>query len=250
MPTAAALANTVIIHTCAVTAEADRQARQTIRRSRRERPGTRIVVTGCGAQVGPAEYEAMPRSTIVVGNAEKLRPETWARLARRCAAAAGGRHHGGRARPRTIWSPGLEGRTRAFLQVQQGCDHRCTFCIIPFGRGPSRSVPLPAIVAQARALIARAMRAGGDRGRHCLLRARPARRTLARRHAQAAARQVPELARLRLSSYDPAVPDAALWDLIAGEPRLLPHLHLSVQAGDDLVLKRMKRRHCAPTSSA
>ena len=240
---AAALTDTVIVHTCTVTAEADRQARQTIRRLRRERPEARIVVTGCGVQVATAAYEAMPEIDHLVGNAEKLRPETWAGLEvaaprRQVAdimAVHETTHH---------LVDGLEGRTRAFLQVQQGCDHRCTFCIIPYGRGPSRSVPLPAIAEQARALLAAGhaelVVTGVDIASYG--RDLPEQPSLGAM-LTALLSEVPELTRLRLSSYDPAVPDPALWKLVATEPRLLPHFHLSVQAGDDLVLKRMKRRH-------
>ncbi|MFO1046986.1 MAG: radical SAM protein, partial [Geminicoccaceae bacterium] len=240
---AAALTDTVIVHTCTVTAEADRQARQTIRRLRRERPGARIVVTGCGVQVATAAYEAMAEIDHLVGNAEKLRLETWAGLGtaapRRQVAdimtAGESAHHP---------VDGLEGRTRAFLQVQQGCDHRCTFCIIPYGRGPSRSVPLADVARQARALLAAGhaelVVTGVDIASYG--RDLPGQPSLGAMLALLLA-EVPELTRLRLTSHDPAVPDLALWRLFAEEPRLLPHLHLSVQAGDDLVLKRMKRRH-------
>ena len=239
---AAALHDVVIVHTCAVTAEAERQARQTVRRLRRERPDARIVVTGCGVQVATAAFAAMPEVDHVVGNAEKLRPETW---------------HGLTAGPREqvadiMTAPQLgrqrlgaqPGRTRAFLQVQQGCDHRCTFCIIPYGRGPSRSVPLPEIVAQARALHAAGhaelVVTGVDIASYG--RDLPGRPTLGAM-LKGLLTALPELGRLRLSSLDPAALDADVRDLVANEPRLLPHLHLSVQAGDDLVLKRMKRRH-------
>jgi threonylcarbamoyladenosine tRNA methylthiotransferase MtaB len=242
---AAALADTVIVHSCAVTAEAERQARQTIRRVRRDRPNARIVVTGCSAQVARDVYVTMPEVDHVVGNAEKLRPETWRTIA------------SGAEAPRLLIGDimavreapahaveGLERRTRAILQVQQGCDHRCTFCVIPFGRGPSRSVPLPAIVAQARALIAGGYAEivatgvdlasyGGD------LPGRPTLGAMLR----ALLTELPELRRLRLSSLDPAALDADLTRIVAEEPRLMPHLHLSVQAGHDLVLKRMRRRH-------
>lgn len=243
--TAAALGDAVIVHTCAVTAEAERQARQTIRRLRRERPGARIVVTGCSVQVASGAYAAMAEVDHVVGNAEKLRPETWLQLAD---AATASRLQVGdimavRARmPLPV--DGLDGRTRAFLQVQQGCDHRCTFCIIPYGRGPSRSVPLAEIIAQARALLdggyVELVVTGVDiasYGRD--LPGQPGLGSMLRDLLAA----VPQLRRLRLSSLDPAAVDSDLLDLVANEPRLLPHLHLSVQAGHDLVLKRMKRRH-------
>ncbi|HEX6012397.1 MAG TPA: MiaB/RimO family radical SAM methylthiotransferase, partial [Geminicoccaceae bacterium] len=241
---AASLPEAVIVHTCAVTAEAERQARQTIRRLRRERPGARIVVTGCSAQVASGAYAAMPEVDHVVGNAEKLRPETWRGLATPgaprvqvgdvMAAPEAGRH----------LVEGLEGRTRAFLQVQQGCDHRCTFCVIPFGRGPSRSVPLPLVVEQARSLVEGGYRelvvTGVDIASYG--KDLPGRPTLGAMLKGLLA-AVPELPRLRLSSLDPAEVDADLRRLVAEEPRLMPHLHLSVQAGDDLVLKRMRRRH-------
>jgi threonylcarbamoyladenosine tRNA methylthiotransferase MtaB len=241
---AASLPEAVIVHTCAVTAEAERQARQAIRRLRRERPEARIVVTGCSAQVASGAYAAMPEVDHVVGNAEKLRPETWRGLAKLDAprvlvgdlasASEAGRH----------LVAGIEGRTRAFLQVQQGCDHRCTFCVIPFGRGPSRSVPLPRVVEQARSLVAGGYRelvvTGVDIASYG--KDLPGRPTLGAMLKGLLA-AVPELPRLRLSSLDPAEVDADLRRLVAEEPRLMPHLHLSVQAGDDLVLKRMRRRH-------
>jgi threonylcarbamoyladenosine tRNA methylthiotransferase MtaB len=243
---AAALEGAVIVHTCAVTAEAERQARQTIRRVRRERPDARIIVTGCSVQVAAGGYAAMPEVDHVVGNAEKLRPETWRGLAHVAAprlqvgdimAARGTAHH-------HLLVDGIEGRTRAFLQVQQGCDHRCTFCVIPYGRGPSRSVPLPRIVEQAQALVEAGHRELVITGVDITSYGKdlPGEPSLGAMLAQLLA-AVPELPRLRLSSLDPAEVDRDLRDLLAREPRLMPHLHLSVQAGDDLVLKRMKRRH-------
>jgi threonylcarbamoyladenosine tRNA methylthiotransferase MtaB len=236
----------IIVHTCAVTAEAERQARQAIRRARRERPGARILVTGCSAQIEPARYAAMPEVDQVVGNAEKLRPALWQSLARREAAPArilvedvmAAREVAGHL------VDGLAGRSRAFLQVQNGCDHRCTFCIIPYGRGPSRSVPVGAVARQARHLVEAGHReivlTGVDLTSYGKdLPGQPTLGELARRLL----RLVPELERLRLSSIDPAELDPDLLELVAGEPRLMPHLHLSVQAGDDLTLKRMKRRH-------
>ena len=243
--TAARLQGAVIVHTCAVTAEAERQARQTIRRLRRERPQARIIVTGCSVQVTAGAYAAMPEVDHVVGNAEKLKPATWTGLATDESA------------PRLLIGDimtvretahhlvdGFDGRTRAFLQVQQGCDHRCTFCIIPYGRGPSRSVPLPQIVAQARTLVASGYRelvvTGVDIASYGKdLPDRPGLGAM----LKALLAAVPDLPRLRLSSLDPAEIDDDLRDLVAEEPRLMPHLHLSVQAGDDLSLKRMKRRH-------
>jgi threonylcarbamoyladenosine tRNA methylthiotransferase MtaB len=241
---AAGLERTVLINTCAVTAEATRQARQAIRKARRLNPGARIVVTGCAVQIDPQGFAAMPEVDQVLGNEEKLRPETFARLAegtvRRVAVADI------MAVRKTLPHPiaGLAGHTRAFLQIQQGCDHRCTFCIIPFGRGNNRSLPLADILAQARAMTEAGIKEivltgvdiggyGGD------LPGRPRLGGMIRDLLH----QVPELPRLRLSSLDPAEADDELWGLIADEPRLMPHFHLSLQSGDDLILKRMKRRH-------
>jgi threonylcarbamoyladenosine tRNA methylthiotransferase MtaB len=236
---AAALADTVIVNTCAVTAEAERQARQAIRRAHRERPKARIVVTGCAAQLAPDAWAALPGVARVLGNAEKLRPESWTQGAGSAVADIMAVRE---TAPHLL--TGFGGRARAFVQVQQGCDHRCTFCIIPFGRGPNRSVPIGAIAQQLGALVAAGYREvvltgvdiasyGGD------LPGAPTLGQMVRR----VLRQVPELPRLRLSSIDPAAIDGDLWRLIETEPRLMPHLHLSVQAGSDLILKRMKRRH-------
>ena len=236
---AAALADTIVVNTCAVTAEAERQARQAIRRAHRERPDARIVVTGCAAQIAPDRWASLPGVSRVLGNAEKLRAESWS-------ADAGSAVSDIMAARETAAHLVTEfsGRARAFVQVQQGCDHRCTFCVIPFGRGPSRSVPIGTIVAQVRALVERDFREvvltgvdltsyGGD------LPGRPRLGQMLRRLLAL----VPELARLRLSSLDPAAIDDDLWRLIGEEARLMPHLHLSLQAGADLILKRMKRRH-------
>jgi threonylcarbamoyladenosine tRNA methylthiotransferase MtaB len=238
------LSDAIIINTCAVTAEAVRQARQTIRRARRENPGAMVIVTGCAAQIDPASFAAMPEVDRVLGNAEKLRAESFApaRLA-----------EPERVRVNDIMSvretaghlvEGLEGRARAFVQVQNGCDHRCTFCIIPFGRGNSRSVPAGQVVEQARELAARGFHElvltgvdltswGAD------LLGQPSLGNLVGRILKL----VPELPRLRLSSIDAVEIDDALFELIVSEPRIAPHLHLSLQAGADLILKRMKRRH-------
>jgi len=243
---AAGLADTLIVNTCAVTAEAERQARQAIRRAARERPGLSIVVTGCAAQRDPDAWRALPGVTRVLGNAEKLQAAHWAKdapdavsdiMTQRAAPA----------HPVTEFA----GRARAYVQVQQGCDHRCTFCVIPFGRGPSRSVPAGAVVAQARALVASGYQelvlTGVDITSYGTdLPGRPSLGSLARRLLAL----VPELARLRLSSLDPAAIDEDLWRLLAGEPRLMPHLHLSLQAGSDLILKRMKRRHLTADARA
>ena len=238
----ATLHDVVVVHTCAVTAEAERQARQAIRRARRTRPEARIVVTGCSAQITPEAYAAMAEVDQVVGNADKLDGAVWQGLA---------------ARPRIVVRDimtvrataghlvdGFDGRARAFVEVQQGCDHRCTFCIIPYGRGPSRSVPAGEVVKQTRRLVEAGYReivlTGVDLTSYGKdLPGQPALGQLVRRLL----RLVPDLPRLRLSSIDPAEVDPDLVDLVAGEPRLMPHLHLSVQAGDDLILKRMKRRH-------
>ena len=234
----------MIVHTCAVTAEADRQARQAIRRLRRERPEARIVVTGCGAQVAAQAYAAMPEIDHVVGNAEKLQAETWNALPAAPRLQVGDIMLVRETAAHLV--DGFDGRTRAFLEVQQGCDHRCTFCIIPYGRGPSRSVPVEGIVAQARALVANGYREVVITGVDIASYGKdlPEAPSLGRMLKQLLA-AVPELPRLRLSSIDPAEIDPDLEELVASEPRLMPHLHLSVQAGDDLVLKRMKRRHSA-----
>lgn len=229
----ASLDGTIVVNTCAVTAEAERQARQAIRRAARERPDARIVVTGCAAQIDPARWAALPGVARVLGNAEKLCAESWAPDA----PGSVGDIMAMRDTPAQAVTE-FAGRARAFVQVQQGCDHRCTFCVIPFGRGASRSVPLGAVVAQARALLASGYRelvlTGVDIASY-----RPSLGALARDLLA----RVPELPRLRLSSLDPAAIDAELWRLIAEEPRLMPHLHLSLQAGSDLILKRMRRRH-------
>jgi threonylcarbamoyladenosine tRNA methylthiotransferase MtaB len=235
---ASGLEDAVVVNTCAVTAEAVRQARQTIRRIKRERPSARIAVTGCAAQTEPATFAAMPEVDRVIGNEEKLDPRIWfddgARIAVGDIMAV--QRHAAQA------VDSIEGHTRAFLQVQNGCDHRCTFCIIPFGRGNSRFVPLDECVARARRLAARGHRelvlTGVDITSYGGPGA-PRLGTLVKRILK----DVPELARLRLSSIDSVEADDDLLDAIANEPRLMPHLHLSLQAGDDLILKRMKRRH-------
>ena len=235
----AAATDTVIINTCAVTAEAERQARQAIRRIARERPAARIVVTGCAVQINPAAWADLPNVDRVLGNTEKLKPESWL-------PDAGSAVSDIMAARETAAHLVTEfaGRARAFVQVQQGCDHRCTFCIIPFGRGANRSVPIGVIADQVRTLVATGYQEivltgvdiasfGPD------LPGRPTLGQMIRRLLAA----VPELPRLRLSSLDPAAIDDDLWQLIADEPRLMPHLHLSLQSGSDLILKRMRRRH-------
>ncbi len=236
---AGGLRDTIIVNTCAVTAEAERQARQAVRRAHRERPDASIVVTGCAAQIAPESWAALPGVSRVLGNEDKLKPESWVR-------GAGSAVSDIMAARETAAHLVTEfaGRARAFVQVQQGCDHRCSFCIIPFGRGPSRSVPMGAVVEQVRTLVQAGYREvvltgvditsyGPD------LPGAPGLGQMVRRLLAL----VPELPRLRLSSLDPNEIDADLWRLIAEEPRLMPHLHLSIQAGADLVLKRMKRRH-------
>jgi threonylcarbamoyladenosine tRNA methylthiotransferase MtaB len=230
----------VIVNTCAVTAEAERQARQAIRRARRARPHARLIVTGCAAQIRPEHYAAMPEIDQVLGNEAKLERESYASASPRVRV-------GDIRAAKAIAAPfvdALSRRARAVVQVQQGCDHRCTFCIIPQGRGDNRSVPIGDIVAEVRALVALGHReivlTGVDiTGFGADLPGRPGLGQLVRRLLAL----VPELARLRLSSLDPVEIDDDLWRLVAEEPRLMPHLHLSIQAGDDLVLKRMARRH-------
>ncbi len=244
----AGFTDTIVVNTCAVTAEAVRQARQTIRALRRDRPGSKIVVTGCAAQTEPQTFVGMTEADAVLGNTEKLSATGWAQA--HAAFALDGA-------PKAIvndimavkeTAPHLvdafAGRSRAFVQVQNGCDHRCTFCIIPFGRGNSRSVPMGAVVDDVRRLVANDYREivltgvditsyGAD------LPGAPKLGALVKQILK----HVPELERLRLSSIDSVEADRDLLDAVAGEPRLMPHLHLSLQSGDDLILKRMKRRH-------
>ncbi len=242
----AGLDDVVVVHTCAVTAEAERQARQAIRRAKRERPDARIVVTGCSAQISPETYAGMTEVDQVVGNREKLQPAIWQGLAApgltKGEVLVGDVEDIQETAGHLI--DGLDGRSRAFVQVQNGCDHRCTFCIIPYGRGPSRSVPVGDIVAQTRRLVELGHKeivlTGVDLTSYG--RDLPGEPTLGQM-ARRLLKLVPDLPRLRLSSIDPAEVDPDLFELIASEPRLMPHLHLSVQAGDTLTLKRMKRRH-------
>ncbi|MGF1501042.1 MAG: tRNA (N(6)-L-threonylcarbamoyladenosine(37)-C(2))-methylthiotransferase MtaB [Paracoccaceae bacterium] len=242
---AAGLTDTVVVNTCAVTAEAVRQARQQIRKIARARPGSRIVVTGCAAQTEPETFAAMAEVDRVVGNLEKMRPATWAALADPAAETEPVQVDDILSATETAGHliDGFGSRARAFVQIQNGCDHRCTFCIIPYGRGNSRSVPAGVVVEQIRRLVAGGYNEvvltgvdltswGAD------LPGRPPLGDLVQRIL----RLVPELPRLRLSSIDCVEVDPALWDALA-EPRVMPHLHLSLQAGDDLILKRMKRRH-------
>ncbi|WP_420103310.1 tRNA (N(6)-L-threonylcarbamoyladenosine(37)-C(2))-methylthiotransferase MtaB [Bosea sp. (in: a-proteobacteria)] len=249
---AAGLGHAAIVNSCAVTAEAARQARQAVRRLKRDEPGRPVIVTGCAAQIEPARFAAMPEADRVLGNDEKLDDGVWSRLARSNslgeASAPDDKLAVGDIMARTAIRPAptgrLSGHTRGFVQVQNGCDHRCTFCVIPFGRGNSRSLPVGDVVGQCRKLIEdgalEIVLTGVDLtsyGRD--LPGEPSLGLL----AGAILRALPELPRLRLSSIDAVEVDDALRDLVANEPRLMPHLHLSLQHGDDLILKRMKRRH-------
>jgi threonylcarbamoyladenosine tRNA methylthiotransferase MtaB len=251
---AAGLADTVVVNTCAVTAEAVRQARQAVRKLRRERPGARIVVTGCAAQTEPETFARMGEVDRVLGNDEKLRAAAWAETS---AAFARAGNFGIAAEEKIVVNDimavaetaphlidGFEGRVRAVVQVQNGCDHRCTFCIIPYGRGNARSVPMGEVVAQVRRLVEHGYRevvlTGVDLTSYgSNLPGAPKLGALVKQILK----HVPELPRLRLSSIDSIEADRDLIDALASEPRLMPHLHLSLQAGDDLILKRMKRRH-------
>lgn len=238
----AGLTKSIIINTCAVTAEAERQAKQTIRRLRREQPDAEIIVTGCASQINPSSYADMAEVSRIVGNDEKMKLSSYLKdidhervLVNDIMAVRETAGH---------LVSGFEGKARAFVQIQNGCDHRCTFCAIPYGRGNSRSVAVGEIVAQARKLTRAGYQEivmtgvditayGADL---------PGQPTLGQMMRRLLA-LVPELGRLRLSSLDPVEIDGDLWQLIEQEPRLLPHLHISLQAGDDMILKRMKRRH-------
>ncbi|MEA2881991.1 MAG: threonylcarbamoyladenosine tRNA methylthiotransferase MtaB [Bradyrhizobium sp.] len=247
---AAGLDDTIVINSCAVTNEAVAQARQQIRRLKRERPGARIVVTGCAAQTQPTMFAGMAEVDRVIGNDEKMRGEAW----RDARAALSSGLSGEKIAVADImavkemaphlldgFQPGLP---RAFVQVQNGCDHRCTFCIIPFGRGNSRSVPMGAVVEQVRALVERGhaeiVLTGVDLTSYGAdLPGAPKLGQLTKQIL----RHVPELRRLRISSIDSIEADRDLLDVVARDERLMPHLHLSLQSGDDMILKRMKRRH-------
>ena len=237
------LSNAIVFNTCAVTNEAVRQARQAIRKARRENPGAKVIVTGCAAQIDPAAFAAMAEVDLVLGNAEKSQAGAYAE----------GRAAEGKVRVNDIMSvretaghliDGLKDRARAYVEVQNGCDHRCTFCIIPYGRGNSRSAPAGEVVEQVRKLAAQGYREvvltgvdvtswGADL---------PGQPTLGQLVARIL-RLVPDLPRLRLSSIDAAEIDPDLMRCLAQDARLMPYLHLSLQAGDDMILKRMKRRH-------
>jgi threonylcarbamoyladenosine tRNA methylthiotransferase MtaB len=242
LATEAGLTNTLIINTCAVTTEAERQARQSIRKLKRENPDLKIIVTGCASQINPSQFAQMQEVDRVLGNEEKMKLSSYLPHIE---------HE--RVLVNDIMSiretaghlvSGFEGKARAFVQIQNGCDHRCTFCTIPYGRGNSRSVPMGEIIAQVRHLIASGFQEivftgvditayGAD------LPGQPTLGQMIKRILALA----PDLKRLRLSSLDPVEIDEDLWQLIEEEPRLLPHLHLSLQAGDNMILKRMKRRH-------
>ena len=237
----------VIINTCAVTGEAVRQAKQSIRRARREKPDARIIVTGCAAQINPNDFSEMDEVDLVIGNEDKLKASSYRAL------PEFGVNQFEKVRVNDIFEvtenaphmvDSIEGRTRAFVQVQNGCDHRCTFCIIPYGRGQSRSVPMGGVVEQVQRLVENGYSEivltgvdltsfGPD------LPGSPSLGQL----VQAIFKQVPDLPRLRLSSIDSIEADEALYDVIANDERLMPHFHLSMQHGDDMMLKRMKRRH-------
>ena len=249
----AGLGDAVVVNTCAVTGEAVRQARQAIRRLRRERPETRILVTGCAAQTEPETFAAMGEVDRVIGNDEKMRADAWRETRDVLAGGAFGLGSDEKIAVNDIMAvketaahliDGLDGRARAFVQVQNGCDHRCTFCIIPYGRGNSRSVPMGEVVTQIRRLVDNGFREvvltgvdltsyGGN------LPGGPRLGTLVKQILK----HVDGLERLRLSSIDSVEADRDLLDAFASDARLMPHLHLSLQHGDDLILKRMKRRH-------
>jgi threonylcarbamoyladenosine tRNA methylthiotransferase MtaB len=244
----AGMKDAIVFNTCAVTAEATRQARQAIRKAHKDRPDAKIIVTGCAAQTTPEMFAEMPEVAMVLGNEEKLQATSWLPGAE------------ARVRVSEIMSPrknhlhmieGLTDRTRAFVQVQNGCDHRCTFCIIPFGRGNSRSVEIVDAVEQVRRLVANGYAEvvlsgvditswGAD------LTGAPKLGALVNRILK----NVPDLKRLRLSSIDSIETDPELMDVMAGEARLMPHIHLSLQSGDNMILKRMKRRHAREDSIA
>ena len=238
---AAGLEDTIIFNTCSVTAQAEKQAKQAIRKARRANPHARIVVTGCAAQIKPEQFASMDEVDVVLGNQEKMTAQAYQKI------------DAERSQVNDIMSvketashlvASFDGKARAFVQVQNGCNHRCTFCIIPYGRGNSRSVPIGEIVTQVRTLV----EAGynevvftgvdvSDYGKDL-----PGTPTLGQMIRRVLA-LVPELPRLRLSSIDAVEVDEDLYRLLGQEPRLMPHLHVSLQAGDDMVLKRMKRRH-------
>ncbi len=244
----AGVEKTIVFNTCAVTAEATRQARQAIRRARAENPEAQIIVTGCAAQTEPEVFAAMPEVSRVLGNEEKLKLTSWKRGSNERVSVSDIMAVK-RANPQLI--DGLKERTRAFVQVQNGCDHRCTFCIIPFGRGNSRSLQAGDVVEQVRRLVAggysEVVLTGVDlTSWGADLEGAPKLGNLCARILKT----VPELKRLRLSSIDSIEADPELMDVIAGEERVMPHIHLSLQSGDNMILKRMKRRHAREDSIA
>ncbi|HTM78234.1 MAG TPA: radical SAM protein, partial [Devosia sp.] len=242
----AGLDNAIIINTCAVTAEAVRQAKQAVRKAHRDHPDAKIIVTGCAAQTEARSFGDMAEVDLVIGNDDKMHAAAYAPM-------VFGTPLNDKVQVNDIMSvretaghliEGMDGRVRAFVQVQNGCDHRCTFCIIPFGRGPSRSVPMGKVVEQIQTLVDNGYGEvvlsgvditsyGGDL---------PGTPTLGKL-TQAILKHVPSLPRLRISSIDSIEADEALYDAVASDQRLMPHLHLSLQSGDDMILKRMKRRH-------
>lgn len=242
LATEAGLEETFIINTCAVTSEAERQARQTIRKLRRTHPTAKIIVTGCASQINPGRFAEMTEVDRIIGNNEKMKLESYI-----------GDSQKERVFVNDIMSiketanhliSGFEGKARAFVQVQNGCDHRCTFCTIPYGRGNSRSVPMGEIVNQVRTLVENGypeiVFTGVDITAYGAdLPGQPSLGQMIKRILAL----VPDLKRLRLSSLDPVEIDEDLWQQIGNEPKLLPHLHMSLQAGDNMILKRMKRRH-------
>ena len=236
------LRDTIIFNTCAVTAEAERQARQLIRREKRRNPGKRIIVVGCGAQLNPKEFSSMPEVDYVLGNDEKLRLEIWRGLERSRSVQVSDIMN-----QREILSPVIKKfkkRARAFVQVQQGCDHRCTFCIIPFSRGVNRSLPVESLVEQADGLTRNGHQeivlTGVDL---CSYGKDTKDQVRLGDMLRILLDSVPRIKRLRLSSLDPASIDPGIFNLLENEPRLMPHIHLSIQSLDDMILKRMKRRH-------
>lgn len=251
---AAGLVDTILVNSCAVTKEAERQVRQSIRRAKRKNPHAQIIVSGCAAQIDPESFAAMPEVAKVLGNEEKLKAESY--LTKKDSArivGEGSAEEDSKVHVTDIMSitetaghlvTGMDDHTRAFVQVQNGCNHRCTFCIIPYGRGNSRSVPLGDIVAQIRTLVEKGYKeiviTGvdiSDYGKDL-----PGKPTLGQMLRRVLA-LVPDLPRLRVSSIDAVEIDDDFYRLMAEEPRIMPHMHLSLQAGDDMVLKRMKRRH-------
>jgi len=231
--------DTIVVNTCAVTSEAERQARQAIRRLARERPTAKIVVTGCAVQISPDKWATLPNVTRVLGNHDKLQPKSWELDAHSSVSDI----HSVRETSGHLVTEFAE-RARAFVQIQQGCDHHCTFCVIPQGRGPNRSVPIGAIAQQVHKLVQTGYQevvfTGVDIASYGQdLPGSPSLGQMVKRVLA----NVPDLPRLRLSSIDPASIDEDLWRLLADEPRLMPHLHLSLQAASDMVLKRMRRRH-------